>query len=126
MREIKFRVWDKNSKKIYHIIGFILVHNQIRIWYYDKETILNQSYHESNVIITQYAGLKDKNGKEIYEGDILQINDEEHEGNAKIVCVEYKRGGFVDSYFHRYIGDIKTYKIEIIGNIYENPELLKE
>lgn len=118
MREIKFRAW--NGKEM---VDPFIPRNEDWLGP-DVNELIDTLQHEWNYKLMQYTGLKDKNGKKIYKGDILQINDEEHEGNAKIVCVEYKRGGFVDSYFHRYIGDIKTYKIEIIGNKYENPELL--
>ena len=89
--------------------------------------------------VMQYIGLKDKNGKEIYEEDIVKINDI----NWKVVWNEYQEGmGYCLMPYSESIitrekaeeifcvdcedGNDKRKEIEVIGNIYENPELLKE
>ena len=77
--------------------------------------------------VGQHTGLKDKNGKEIYEGDILL-----YDSNSK-TSVFYKNGAFVRSYgnsnmyllYDSFIEDGCLYNYEVIGNIYENPELLE-
>lgn len=79
--------------------------------------------------LMQYTGLKDKNGKEIYEGDIV-LRDREENRAKDLAYVDFKFGAFR---LRRVYGSGMTYtfgstrftdKIEIIGNIYENPELL--
>lgn len=82
-----------------------------------------------NFILMQFTGLKDKNGKEIYEGDFLKC----HRPNEKltfIAKVEYKDARFViqdlkqeDLYWDFNVWTVLA--IEIIGNIYENPELIQ-
>lgn len=105
-REIKFRAWDgismsQNTKMIKEIADGGIKSRDI-----DRLTFL------------QYTGLKDKNGKEIYEGDIILICGQKHE-------VKYE-GCFFDAYpLLSYANTLYRYhdESEVIGNIYENPEL---
>lgn len=108
MREIKFRIWDINARK----------------WLKSFNTNL-LDIHEFNLAkIMQYTGLKDKNNKEIYEGDIFHI------GSKKILyVVEWIDCGLKGRQIKNksWIGlDFWKDDIEVIGNIYENSELIKE
>ena len=115
MREIKFRAWYNGEHPEFSLT--------------DKRRMTeipdnNLSRLGNEYILMQYTGLKDKNGKEIYEGDIIEVlNEEEYIGDAVVVSVEFKNGCFVDSFFHWAFNNIKEYKREVIGNIYENLEL---
>lgn len=126
MREIKFRVWDKEIKKIILVSPNWFINNEV------SNTDFSKLAEEDNCILMQYTGLKDKNGKEIYEGDIVRFmnevpdkmmlykvewNNEEARFAIVVEHVEYGK------YFGRIDEIIKN--IEVIGNIYENPELLK-
>lgn len=140
-REIKFRVFDRMSKRM-HIVGTDH-HDSMRIsWsgdnqvcYYNLQngegSILSgeeMPADDSGYILMQYTGLKDKNGKEIYEGDI--VNCKEYECYGKITwdedCAAFyfeilqEDGTFIDEWLYDYIDEL-----EVIGNIYENPELLE-
>ena len=112
-REIKFRAYHIQSKKmIYQYCG----------WEFDTEydtlnfpfPVLPISGDDKEYILMQFTGIKDKNGKEIYEGDVIMSK-----GNV----VEFSFGGFNIN------GDVPlvviAHKNIILGNIYENPELLK-
>lgn len=121
MREIKFRAWDKLSKEMFNVES---INFQERKVYRDIV-----SYRKFNDIeLMQYTGLKDKNEKEIYEGDIVKLR-----ANHGIGVVKYydEWGAFVVEYIKPRplaVLGMNYYKedIEIIGNIYENPELLGE
>jgi len=117
MREIKFRAWDKETTKmIYNAeMGF-----NMGSCFGD---ILDE-VDKGKIILMQYTGLKDKNGKEIYEGDILihaewkvVVGWNKKRASFKLVA----RDGIVDA---EDISMSQKY-IEIIGNIYENPELME-
>lgn len=129
MREIKFRAWDKNKNKMYQVRGINFDNEDL--WLKINETqIMGANLFE--VELMQYTGLKDKNGKEIYKGDILQFyNDVDYiikPGYAKVV---FKDGAFCCKHFRygtEYLAnmDMSDMDITVVGNIYENPELLKE
>ena len=130
MREIKFRAWHKEK-------NIMVYDNEDDTYgYWDGccnsnvgmvNTVLNSKWY-SQYEFMQYTGLKDKNGKEIYEGDIIQYEDI-HKG-----VVEYSEkyaqyvlnqtGQVVDEY--EPLGDYNMEVFEIIGNIYDNPDLFKE
>ena len=130
MRDIKFRVWDKETKHM-HICGED-VHDTItfedetnKAYYYNLQNGCGSLREDSDYILMQYTGLKDKNGKEIYEGDIVKsyyyiANEDGTEGERHVVkLINY------DKTLCKYNIDMFE-NLEIIGNIYDNPELLKE
>jgi uncharacterized phage protein (TIGR01671 family) len=117
MREIKFRGWDIDNNKMHHDVCFMAS------WGFIKFGFHATSWTDSSKagIGMQYTGLKDNNGKEIYEGDIL---DE----RLKLV-IEFYMGCFGYWYLENFISicnvtDIIC-RLKVIGNIYENPKLLE-
>jgi hypothetical protein len=112
MREIKFRAWD--NKKFYY---FSLKDALCKVF--------NLTYLKYNkCIIQQDTGFKDKNGKEIYKGDVLSNGDVD---NLWVVSL-FKEKGYYN--LCQANGDLcedrpmNPYNLKVIGNIYENPELL--
>ena len=135
MREIKFRAWDKYAKKM--IFDFaVSQYNKFSGWINCVYCGLKVgSGGSDDYILMQYTGLKDKNGKEIYEGDILEnSNIENKEGNKEKIIVKWSddissfgNDNDIDfTYCVGYVFDGDPEEMIIIGNIYENPELLEE
>jgi uncharacterized phage protein (TIGR01671 family) len=137
MREIKFRAWDKDEKSMYKVMS--LTFRGIEYGYSVKITpkvIENRTLH--NFKLMQYSGINDKNDKEIYEGDIFQCKsrqgkDMQGEVYFEEGCFKIKYGyqkppeGERKDYFLSSVISKETAKeIEIIGNVFENPELLEQ
>ena len=132
MREIKFRAWNSEEKKMVKVDSICF--NENGLIDITCEGSYEGSYYDpvDEYIIMQYTGLKDKNGKEIYEGDIIAVGVTKSINIERRDCPKYKII-FTDGYFGmKYLPDKEltmmycTEDSEIIGNIYENPELLKE
>ncbi len=121
MREIKFKFWDVPNKVMLAEPELDLYDGCINFWL----------KHQNTYIILQYIRLKDKNGKEIFEGDIVQwLGFEVRNINGKYVQLRPIRQYEITCEINNWV---KTQNIifnngilEIIGNIYENPEILKE
>jgi uncharacterized phage protein (TIGR01671 family) len=123
MREIKFRAYVEHLKWIVPVTDIYFDHQELECDLTSEGDKSIFSFDE--VELMQYTGLKDKNGKEIYEGDLIKVN-----GSEELDLVKYLDGSYygVNPKYHntlRYNLDYKTKDIaELIGNIYENPELL--
>jgi uncharacterized phage protein (TIGR01671 family) len=118
MRKIKFRAYHKDYGMCYDAEPFFDKRE-----FYPFGICVGFSHYSENLDeweIMQYTGLKDKNGKEIYEGDILQ---REGHNYKHIVKWWNESAGFNLSWVCECM--LKGFNIEIIGNIHENPELLK-
>jgi uncharacterized phage protein (TIGR01671 family) len=138
-RDIKFRVWDKVNNKMYNIEKMYFKDNKISHVGIDCEGLKDEiQVIDINLVnVLQYTGLKDKNDKEIYEGDIVILSVYSHEEpiedyEGQIGITPYGVGilGFNSNGDHDfyYISEITASinNFEVIGNIYENPNLLKE
>ncbi|MDT2536453.1 YopX family protein [Enterococcus raffinosus] len=125
-----FKAWDKYHEMMVSIISFDF---ENKIAYVEQENGDRYDIHFDNLIFLQSTGLKDKNGVEIFEGDIVSVRNHpfqktELSGAGIEIDGDYLIG-WSDHNLTWLAGDLLLYQlkpyIEVIGNIYENPELLE-
>lgn len=122
MRDIKFRAWDTQAEEILYGVEHT----------YDGYKVPMPSFGAlldcpDFYVVMQYTGLKDKDGKEIYEGDIVRFGTsggEDYIGEVRYY--EDSASFFVraERHYLEYLDDV--YALKVLGNIYENKELLDE
>ncbi|MCM3241303.1 YopX family protein [Cytobacillus oceanisediminis] len=142
MREIKFRAWDNVDFKMYYTGEENNIH-----FYFDSTTIIAERFKDiyvdtpegdrypdvgyeklEHLKYMQYTGLKDKNGKEIFEGDIVERNVLAF-GEVRTFIGQVKMfecAWWIDTESAAVPLWDEMHELKIIGNIYENPELLEE
>jgi len=130
-RETKFRVWDKDGKFFFIDKEVLAITMDGKILDLKWETLslssglVEQGFGatKQKIILQQYTGLKDRNGKEIYEGDIIECEY----GLGQVVFEEgmFILGGKKYPKGMNITSELNEIDSEIIGNIYENKELLK-
>ena len=152
MREIKFRAWDKLKKSVHEVAGINFVEGIVLLWKQTGTARQTYAVEVDSIELMQYTGLHDKNGKEIYEGDIITYIQElcEYEKREVSPARDFVLGNYVVAWHEesaewgliydwsnkqRISGGLGFWRkrvrsgkqenvMEVIGNIYENKELL--
>jgi uncharacterized phage protein (TIGR01671 family) len=154
MREIKFRAWDKKRKEMWYPnndeVDFYAIGMSGALYALDENGKYDYTEEFEKMIFMQFTGLKDSKGKEIYEGDIVRFYEQGYDPNepdeeriepetttvliywnenGKCLAIDwdYEDGRIAPvGWGYVYIRNSMFDYHEVIGNIWENPELLKE
>ena len=133
MKEIKFRAWLKEDKKMVNVETMDFTDKSIQ--YLEKSEFINayllRRVGFDDIELMQYIGLKDKNDKEIYEGDIVLVKPGWTSTWYKTI-VKFKEGAFIaslidgENYIYIFNRGFDSNDFEIIGNVYKNKNLLEK
>jgi len=140
MRKLMFRAWDTKTKKMiatgFHVIGETTMFNMIEVHCQETRESGTTLERLNDIVVMQYTGFKDRLGKDIYEGDIVNLHeDTDPEPYTEICRVIFNPGmGAYDFEFPSHLHCLSMVDeggcwceedYTIVGNIYENPELFK-
>ena len=150
MREIKFRVWDKDAERMWDIETWHIADEYVDLIEPGKNIVERFWRKQSEIILMQFTGLHDKNGRKIYEGDLFEhrfgytvFDDPPHaEMGTEYGVVTFDNGQFVVStpgwggrnlyellLLNGHLNDMPDsdlFTMKAAGNIFENPELLED
>jgi uncharacterized phage protein (TIGR01671 family) len=128
MREIKFRAWDIKGKRMIafeDMFEFDPGNYQVSVDDHDGHALYYGKLPHTCELM-QYTGLVDKNGKEVWEGDIVKYTEDGvYEDEERSTVVFENCGFWLDKHDNEYGYWPEAEDIEVIGNIYESPELIK-
>lgn len=128
VREIKFRAWDSEKKIMFSSdVLNVFIHFDGQLQSANENGIIRGTYNTPKLNLMQYTGIKDGNGVEIYEGDILNVS-KEYSGSFFPTQVIFENGAFRTQISHMHnpvpLTEERALTLEVIGNIYQNKELL--
>lgn len=124
MKELKIKAWLKKEKKMVSIIGIDFNYEYIR--YTEDGNLFNENYKTAefkNIELLQFTGLKDNGGQELYEADVIKFNDGIDDIYG-LISYDDEDGTYRVSYENitEHLSDLEG-DFEIVGNIFENPDL---
>lgn len=123
MRELKFRAWDRFNKRMLNVNN-LANEGSFIVAYKNRGDSIGLSDIEADIM--QYTGIKDINGKEIFESDILSWQDGYLNEHINAVAWSDKSLWWALNYEGEFVESLSRAELpEVVGNIYENPELVK-
>ena len=123
----KFRSWDTTNKEMFKDTFSITESGQVVVVEQEDVMCPPDYVFVDNLVIMQSTGLKDKNGKEIFEGDIVKMAKDVYSEPTYYEVVRHRGGAYrLDSKQHGCELWLRHTDCEIVGNVYENKELLED
>ena len=125
MENLRFRAWDKKDKAIRDVTHIIYMYESVVLNV--ERTFYERTFCE--IELMQSTGLKDKNGTEIYEGNIVKYGTVPNPflSDKHFKIIQARSGEWrIDNYIEGHVLAFCNHQVEVIGNIYENPELLED